>query len=202
MELFRGSDIDQRVMERAGCLDYTHSPWESEKPDVYQRQIYYKFDKRVSCYRGEATCTQQKSRLSGRNGWLIEEAMTLHGVPLGDYFTVWALLSNLLSNMYFIFWNLLLCSFSRLPAPLINMLFLSAASLKIPGGRFAIKICRLQCASKLQNCMVKIHEASKKDNKEHHIESAEAPATHVQLFGKRICFKDIGFPCDLIHFLL
>lgn len=88
MELFRGSEIDQRVMERTGCLNYSHTPWESEKPDVYQRQLYYKFDKRISRYRGEVTSTQQKSRLSGRNGWLIEEVMTLHGVPLGDYFTL------------------------------------------------------------------------------------------------------------------
>ncbi|KAK6149609.1 hypothetical protein DH2020_017134 [Rehmannia glutinosa] len=83
-----GSEIDRRVMERAGCLNYSHSPWESEKPDVFQRQLYYKFDKRISRYRGEVTSTQQKSRLSGRNGWLIEEVMTLHGVPLGDYFTL------------------------------------------------------------------------------------------------------------------
>ncbi|GER52820.1 C2 calcium/lipid-binding and GRAM domaincontaining protein [Striga asiatica] len=83
-----GSEIDRRVMERAGCLNYSHSPWESEKPDVYQRQLYYKFDKRISRYRGEVTSTQQKSRLSGKNGWLIEEVMTLHGVPLGDYFTL------------------------------------------------------------------------------------------------------------------
>lgn len=88
MELFRGSEIDRRVMERAGCLNYSHSPWESEKADVYQRQLYYKFDKRISRYRGEVTSTQQKSRLSSRTGWLIEEVMTLHGVPLGDYFTV------------------------------------------------------------------------------------------------------------------
>ncbi|CAI9760221.1 unnamed protein product [Fraxinus pennsylvanica] len=88
MELFRGSEIDQRVMERAGCFNYTHSPWESEKPDVYQRQLYYKFEKRISRYGGEVTSTQQKSRLPSRNGWLIEEIMTLHGVPLGDYFTL------------------------------------------------------------------------------------------------------------------
>ncbi|KAL8461719.1 hypothetical protein ACS0TY_032995 [Phlomoides rotata] len=88
MELFRGSEIDRRVMERAGCLNYSHSPWESEKPDVHQRQLYYKFDKRISRYRGEVTSTQQRSRLSGKNGWLIEEVLTLHGVPLGDYFTL------------------------------------------------------------------------------------------------------------------
>ncbi|KAL0398911.1 UNVERIFIED_CONTAM: C2 and GRAM domain-containing protein [Sesamum radiatum] len=39
MELFRGSEIDRRVMER-GCLNYSPSPWESEKPDVYQRQLF------------------------------------------------------------------------------------------------------------------------------------------------------------------
>lgn len=90
MELFRGSEIDRRVMERTGCLNYSHSPWDSEKADVYQRQLYYKFDKRISRYRGEVTSTQQKSRLSGsgKTGWLIEEIMTLHGIPLGDYFTV------------------------------------------------------------------------------------------------------------------
>ncbi|XP_051124912.1 C2 and GRAM domain-containing protein At1g03370-like isoform X2 [Andrographis paniculata] len=89
MELFRGSEIDRRVMERAGCLDYSHSPWEeSEKPEVYQRQLYYKFDKSISRYAGEVTSTQQKSRLPGRNGWLVEEVMTLHGIPLGEYFTL------------------------------------------------------------------------------------------------------------------
>ncbi|XP_073302789.1 C2 and GRAM domain-containing protein At1g03370-like isoform X3 [Primulina huaijiensis] len=88
MELFRGGEIDQNVMERAGCLNYSHTPWESENSDVYQRQLYYKFDKHVSRYRGEVTSTQQKSTLPDRNGWLIEEVMTLHGVPLGDYFTL------------------------------------------------------------------------------------------------------------------
>ncbi|KAG6394175.1 hypothetical protein SASPL_144756 [Salvia splendens] len=88
MELFRGSEIDRRVMQRTGCLNYSHSPWESEKADVHQRQLYYKFDKRISRYGGEVTSTQQKSRLSNKPGWLIEEIMTLHGIPLGDYFTV------------------------------------------------------------------------------------------------------------------
>ncbi|KZV30965.1 hypothetical protein F511_31142 [Dorcoceras hygrometricum] len=88
MELFRGGEIDQKVMERAGCVNYSHTPWESENSDVYQRQLYYKFDKHISRYRGEVTSTQQKSALPDRNGWLIEEVMTLLGVPLGDYFTL------------------------------------------------------------------------------------------------------------------
>jgi hypothetical protein len=76
-------------MEKVGCLNYSYTPWESEKGDVYDRQIYYRFDKHISRYRGEVTSFQQKSPLSDKNGWLIEEVMTLHGVPLGDYFNVW-----------------------------------------------------------------------------------------------------------------
>ncbi|KAF3619638.1 C2 and GRAM domain-containing protein [Capsicum annuum] len=89
MEVFGGGELDRKVMERVGCLNYSYSPWEeSEKPDVYQRQLYYKFDKCISRYRGEVTSTQQRSRLSDKNGWLIEEVMTLHGIPLGDFFNL------------------------------------------------------------------------------------------------------------------
>ncbi|XP_057499238.1 C2 and GRAM domain-containing protein At1g03370-like [Actinidia eriantha] len=88
MEIFNGSELERKVSERAGCLNYSHSPWELDKADIYQRQIYYKFDKRISRYRGEVTSTQQRSPLSDRNGWLIEEVMTLHAVPLGDYFNL------------------------------------------------------------------------------------------------------------------
>lgn len=88
MELFKGSELDFRVMEKAGSVDYTCTPWESEKRDVYERQIHYRLDKEVSRYGGEVTSTQQKSPLSDRNGWVVEEVMTLHGVPLGDYFNL------------------------------------------------------------------------------------------------------------------
>lgn len=88
MEIFSGSELEQKVMERAGCLNYSHSSWESEKEDVFERQIYYRFDKNISRYRGEVTSTQQKTRLSDREGWVIEEVTTLHGIPLGDYFNV------------------------------------------------------------------------------------------------------------------
>ncbi|CAB4275582.1 unnamed protein product [Prunus armeniaca] len=88
VELFGGGELDRRVMEKAGCLNYSYTPWESEKGDVCVRQIYYRFDKRVSQYRGEVTSTQQKSHLSDRNGWLVQEVSTLHAVPLGDYFNL------------------------------------------------------------------------------------------------------------------
>ncbi|KAD3338007.1 hypothetical protein E3N88_33528 [Mikania micrantha] len=88
MELFSGSELERRAMDRAHCVNYSTSPWEFEKTDVYQRQTYYKFDVSVSRYGGEVTSSQQKSRLTDRNGWLVEEVTTLHGVPLGDYFTL------------------------------------------------------------------------------------------------------------------
>ncbi|XP_010542178.1 PREDICTED: C2 and GRAM domain-containing protein At1g03370 [Tarenaya hassleriana] len=87
MELFGGGELDRKAMERAGCQSYSCSPWESEKADVYERQTYYR-DKRISRYRGEVTSTQQKSLLLDRSGWLVEEVLTIHGVPLGDYFNL------------------------------------------------------------------------------------------------------------------
>lgn len=87
-ELFSGGYLDRKVMEKVGCLDYSFTSWELVKPDVHQRQICYKLDKHAAHYGGEVTSTQQKSPFRGRNGWIIEEVMTLQGVPLGDYFSV------------------------------------------------------------------------------------------------------------------
>lgn len=101
MELFGGGELDRRVMEKAGCLNYSYTPWESEKGDFYERQIYYRFDKHISRYRGEVTSSQQRSPLSDKNGWLIEEVMTLHGIPLGDYFNVWFRLLNVSFTIVF-----------------------------------------------------------------------------------------------------
>ncbi|XP_057537720.1 C2 and GRAM domain-containing protein At1g03370-like isoform X1 [Amaranthus tricolor] len=87
MEIFSGGVIERRVMEKTGCLNYTCSSWELEK-DVYERQVCYKFDKHISRFKGEVTSTQQKSPLADKTGWLIEEVLTLHGIPLGDYFNL------------------------------------------------------------------------------------------------------------------
>ncbi|KAJ6700417.1 hypothetical protein OIU79_013453 [Salix purpurea] len=87
-ELFGGGELDRKVMEKAGCLSYSYTPWESVKTDVHERQLYYRFDKHISRFGGEVTSTQQKYPLSDRKGWIVEEVMTLHGVPLGDYFNL------------------------------------------------------------------------------------------------------------------
>ncbi|PKA60318.1 C2 and GRAM domain-containing protein [Apostasia shenzhenica] len=88
MEMFEGASLEQKLMEKVGCVDYSITSWESVRADVHQRQIHYKFDKNISRYGGEVTSTQQRSPLFDKNGWLIEEVMALQGVLLGDYFTL------------------------------------------------------------------------------------------------------------------
>ncbi|XP_047310509.1 C2 and GRAM domain-containing protein At1g03370-like [Impatiens glandulifera] len=89
MELFIGSALEVKVMESAGCVNYCHSTWEFDDSDICQRNINYKFDKSISRFRGEVTSIQQRSHLPDQtNGWLIEEVMTLQGIPLGDYFSI------------------------------------------------------------------------------------------------------------------
>ncbi|XP_050210319.1 C2 and GRAM domain-containing protein At1g03370 isoform X2 [Mercurialis annua] len=88
MELFGGSELERKAMEKAGCLNYSYTPWDLEKADVYERQIYYRFDQHISHYRGEVTSTQQKFPMSDRKGWVVQELMTLHGVPLGENFNL------------------------------------------------------------------------------------------------------------------
>lgn len=92
MEVFGGGELERKAMDRAGYLNYSFSPWESVSEEkggnIYERETYYRFDRRIPRYSGEATSNQQKQALPDRNGWLIEEVMTLHGVPLGDYFNL------------------------------------------------------------------------------------------------------------------
>ena len=80
--------MEYKIMQKLGCLNYSSTLWELDKGDTYVRQICFKFDKHVSHYRGEAVSTQQRSLLPDRKGWVIEEVMTIHGIPLGDYFNV------------------------------------------------------------------------------------------------------------------
>lgn len=88
MELFSGGELDRRIMEKSGCLNYSYTPWVSEISDIYERALYYRFDKHISHYGGVVTSTQQRSPLLDGKGWLLEEVMNLHGVPLADHFNV------------------------------------------------------------------------------------------------------------------
>jgi len=88
MSIFEGGPLERRVMEKVGCLDYSVTEWEPVRPDVYQRQVHYKFDKKSAQHEGEAMSTQQKSPLPNKNGWLVEEVMTFEGIPIGECFNL------------------------------------------------------------------------------------------------------------------
>jgi hypothetical protein len=94
MELFEGGSLEIKVMEKVGCLKYSATKWESDKSDEYQRQIHYKFSKKLSPVGGEVTGSQLKSPMPNKKGWIIEEVMELQGVLLGDFFTVCIQTSN------------------------------------------------------------------------------------------------------------
>ena len=88
MEMFSGGQLEHKVMQKTGCLDYSSTEWELVSRNIFKRQISYKFDKALSRYGGEASTTQQKYALVNQDGWAIEEVMTLQGVLLGDFFNV------------------------------------------------------------------------------------------------------------------
>ncbi|KAK3156291.1 hypothetical protein QOZ80_2AG0105270 [Eleusine coracana subsp. coracana] len=88
MEMFSGGSLEQKVMEKAGCIDYSAAEWEPVNCNIYQRRINFRFDKNSSRYGGEATTTQKKYNLPNRDGWVIEEVMTLQGVLHEDYSSI------------------------------------------------------------------------------------------------------------------
>lgn len=88
MEIFEGGPLEHKLMKKIGCLGYSVIPWQSIKPDVYQRQISYKLDKSVFNYGGEVTSTQQKSCSVDRNGWFVEETIILQGLLFADHYSV------------------------------------------------------------------------------------------------------------------
>uniref|UniRef100_A0ACD5YNW5 Uncharacterized protein n=1 Tax=Avena sativa TaxID=4498 RepID=A0ACD5YNW5_AVESA len=87
-EMFSGGPLEHKVMQKAGCADYSPTEWEPINRNIYQRQISFKFDKSSSKYGGEATTTQQKHNLQNRDGWVLEELMTLQGVVNEDYSSI------------------------------------------------------------------------------------------------------------------
>ncbi|PON96729.1 C2- GRAM domain containing protein [Trema orientale] len=88
MEMFDGGKLEQKVMEKSGCLYYSTTPWEPFKVDVLERRLSYRFNRHVSVFGGEVTCTQQKFPIPNGEGWILNEVMALHGVPFSDHFRV------------------------------------------------------------------------------------------------------------------
>ncbi|XP_030941155.1 C2 and GRAM domain-containing protein At5g50170 isoform X1 [Quercus lobata] len=88
MEMFDGGKLEHKIMGKSGCLNYTTTTWDPVKPDVYERHLSYKFNRHVSTFGGDVTCTQQKFPIAKNEGWIVNEVMALHGVPFGDHFRV------------------------------------------------------------------------------------------------------------------
>ncbi|KAF0935316.1 hypothetical protein E2562_032028 [Oryza meyeriana var. granulata] len=87
MDMFSGGPLEHKVMQKAGCVDYSPTEWELLNQNIYQRHISFKFDKILSRF-GEASTTQRKYNLVNRDGWVIEEVMTLQGVLHEDYSSI------------------------------------------------------------------------------------------------------------------
>jgi hypothetical protein len=88
MEMFSGGPLEHKMMQKAGCIDYTATQWELVGCNIQQRQTSYKLDKNLSRHGGEAATTEQKYSLVNQDGWAIEKVMTLQGVLLADHFNV------------------------------------------------------------------------------------------------------------------
>lgn len=88
MGIFDGGNLEHKIMQRTGCMNYETTSWEQVKPDFFERHVSYQFNRHVSVFGGEVTCTQQKFPNTNTGGWTVIEVMDLHGVPFADHFHV------------------------------------------------------------------------------------------------------------------
>ncbi|EOA12464.1 hypothetical protein CARUB_v10025800mg [Capsella rubella] len=88
MKIFGGGELERKIMEKSGCLNYASTTWESKNPGVYERRLSYKYNHYVSVFGGGVTCAQQKSLAPSDEGWILNEIVALHDVPFGDHFRV------------------------------------------------------------------------------------------------------------------
>ncbi|KVH98916.1 C2 calcium-dependent membrane targeting [Cynara cardunculus var. scolymus] len=90
MEIFKGGNLEQKVMGKLGCLNYNTTNWEPvyDRSNVAERRLCYKLNRRVSSFGGDVMCTQQKTPIVDGKGWIVTEAMCLRDVPFGDHFYV------------------------------------------------------------------------------------------------------------------
>ena len=88
MEMFDGGNLEHKIMEKCGCINYATTAWEPVKADTFERGVSYKFNRHISVFGGDVTCTQQMFPIANTEGWIVNEVMILHGVPLADHYRV------------------------------------------------------------------------------------------------------------------
>ncbi|KAG2298910.1 hypothetical protein Bca4012_010467 [Brassica carinata] len=88
MKIFGGGEMERKIMEKSGCLNYASTTWESKNPGIYERRVSYNYNHTVSVFGGGVTCSQQKSPAPNDEGWILNDIVALHDVPFGDHFHV------------------------------------------------------------------------------------------------------------------
>lgn len=88
VQMYEEENLDEKIAEKAGWLEYCPTPWEIVSEEgVRQRQISFRLSKQISLFETYVTCIQQKSQ-QNEGHTCIDEMLTLHDVPFGDYFQI------------------------------------------------------------------------------------------------------------------
>jgi len=91
LSVFQNKDLDERVHEKLGLVDYKSTVWESveQKPGVQRRQESYTLNRQISQFGSKVSCIQQITVTSeDAKKIVIDDMLTLHDVPFGDHFQV------------------------------------------------------------------------------------------------------------------
>jgi hypothetical protein len=95
LSVFQNKDLDERVHEKLGLVDYKSTGWESveQKPGVQRRQESYTLNRQISQFGSKVSCIQQITVTSeDAKKIVIDDMLTLHDVPFGDHFQVISLM--------------------------------------------------------------------------------------------------------------
>jgi hypothetical protein len=91
LSVFKNKDLDERVHEKLGLIDYKSTGWENvdQKPGVQRRQESYTLNRQISQFGSKVSCIQQITVTSeDAKKIVIDDMLTLHDVPFGDHFQV------------------------------------------------------------------------------------------------------------------
>jgi len=91
LSVYQNKDLDERVHEKLGLIDYKSTGWESveQKPGVQRRQESYTLNRLISQFGSKVSCIKQITVTSEDvKKIVIDDMLTLHDVPFGDHFQV------------------------------------------------------------------------------------------------------------------
>ncbi|KAH9308298.1 hypothetical protein KI387_036209, partial [Taxus chinensis] len=88
VSVYDKENLDEKIMGKMGCMNYTASPWEqlSDSPRVEQRQQFYKLNRSLCRFDNRVTRLQQRSLSDDAQACSVAELLTLQAVPYGDHF--------------------------------------------------------------------------------------------------------------------